>query len=117
MASLFRMDCSLRELTGLIKEVNPDARRRGTNYDFAIGLFLFLLKLYESEQIIMLFIVYPDPRSSAYRFRDVGSTVSGQRGVDDNKTLQQIKFDIGDYIDVAVTVPGGRPMMQNRRPY
>lgn len=33
----FRMDCTLRELTQLIKEVNPDARRRGTVYDFAVG--------------------------------------------------------------------------------
>ncbi|KHJ75857.1 Sin3 associated polypeptide p18 [Oesophagostomum dentatum] len=31
------MDCTLRELTSLIKEVNPDARRRGTTFDFAIG--------------------------------------------------------------------------------
>lgn len=34
------MDCSLRELMTLIKEVNPDARRRGTTYDFAIGKVL-----------------------------------------------------------------------------
>lgn len=33
----YRMDATLRELTGLIKEVNPDARRRGTYYEFAIG--------------------------------------------------------------------------------
>ncbi|GMS81708.1 hypothetical protein PENTCL1PPCAC_3883, partial [Pristionchus entomophagus] len=30
------MDCTLRELTGPIKEVNPDARRRGTTFDFAV---------------------------------------------------------------------------------
>uniref|UniRef100_A0A1I7XSX2 Thymidylat_synt domain-containing protein n=1 Tax=Heterorhabditis bacteriophora TaxID=37862 RepID=A0A1I7XSX2_HETBA len=33
------MDCSLRELTSLIKEVNPDARRRGTVFDFSIGSY------------------------------------------------------------------------------
>uniref|UniRef100_A0A915JT82 18 kDa Sin3-associated polypeptide n=1 Tax=Romanomermis culicivorax TaxID=13658 RepID=A0A915JT82_ROMCU len=90
------MDCSLWELTSLIKEVNPDARRRGTVYDFAI--------------------VYPDSRGG-YRLRDVGTTVSGTRGVDDSKTLQQMKFEIGDYMDVAVSVPGMRPPMRNRRNY
>lgn len=36
------MDCNLRELTALIKEVNPDARRRGTTFDFSIGLFSYM---------------------------------------------------------------------------
>ena len=30
------MDATLKELTGLIKEVNPESRRRGTYFDFAI---------------------------------------------------------------------------------
>lgn len=87
------VDCSLRELTGLIKEVNPDARRRGTYYEFAI--------------------VFPDTRAPGYRIREIGVTCSGQRGVDDNKTLSAVKFDIGDYIDVAITVPGPRPLMRS----
>lgn len=33
------MNCSLRELTSLIKDVNPDARRRGTEFSFSIGIF------------------------------------------------------------------------------
>jgi len=91
------MDCTLRELTQLIKEVNPDARRRGTVYDFAV--------------------VFPDSRGG-YRLRDIGSTQSGLRGVDDNKTLLQCKFDIGDYIDVAITLPGGgRGQNRRGRPY
>ena len=54
------MDATLKELTGLIKEVNPESRRRGTYFDFAI--------------------VYPDlrqgPRCSS---RDIGTTVAGQK--------------------------------------
>ena len=45
----FRMDCTLRELMMLIKDVNVDSRRRGTTFDFAIGklfLKLFSLQLY-----------------------------------------------------------------------
>ncbi|VDP09758.1 unnamed protein product [Soboliphyme baturini] len=91
------MDCTLRELTTLIKEVNPDARRRGTFYDFAI--------------------VFADNRAPGYRIRDIGSTCSGQRGVDDNKTLTQCKFEVGDYIDVAITIPGMRPPMRRNRQY
>jgi len=86
-------DCTLRELTQLIKEVNPDARRRGTIYEFAV--------------------VFPDGRGPGYRLRDIGSTQSSIRGLDDNKTLQQCKFEIGDYVDVAITLPGARN--QNRR--
>ena len=50
------MDASLRELTGLIKEVNREARKKGTVFDFAL--------------------VYPDRNSAMYRFREIGSTVS-----------------------------------------
>lgn len=41
ICEMFRMDCSLRELTSLIKEVNPEARKRGTTFEFSIGLFGF----------------------------------------------------------------------------
>lgn len=68
------MDATLRELTGLVKEVNPETRRKGTYFDFAI--------------------VYPDMRTPSYRMREIGVTCSGQRGGDDNKTLAQVKFQI-----------------------
>uniref|UniRef100_A0A914WNN5 18 kDa Sin3-associated polypeptide n=1 Tax=Plectus sambesii TaxID=2011161 RepID=A0A914WNN5_9BILA len=60
------MDCSLRELMTLVKEVNPDARRRGTLFEFAV--------------------VSPDRMSSRYAVREIGNTCNGNRGVDDNKT-------------------------------
>uniref|UniRef100_T1KN61 18 kDa Sin3-associated polypeptide n=1 Tax=Tetranychus urticae TaxID=32264 RepID=T1KN61_TETUR len=68
------MDASLKELTNLVKEVNPDARRKGTYFDFAL--------------------VFPDLRTPGYRMRDIGSTCSGQKGVDDTKTLAQSRFQI-----------------------
>ncbi|VDK54977.1 unnamed protein product [Cylicostephanus goldi] len=98
------MDCTLRELTSLIKEVNPDARRRGTTFDFAI--------------------VAPDRMNNRYTIRDIGNTMNGQRGVDDGKSVKYLsylffflsdcslsmcKFEIGDFIDVAITMPGVGP--------
>lgn len=64
--------------------------------------------------------MHPDPRSPLYRLREMGITCAGQRGVDDTRTLQSFSFEIGDYIDVAITTPvvqrsagrgrgGGRP--------
>ena len=83
-----RLDATLKELTSLVKEVNPDARRKGTFFDFSI--------------------VYPDSRSPTYRMREIGTTCSGHRGADDTVSLQAKKFVIGDYIDIAITPPGPR---------
>ena len=68
---LFRMDATLREITGLVKEVNPDARSKGTYFDFSL--------------------VTPEQRNSCYRMREIGVTCSGQKGADDNKTLAQAR--------------------------
>ncbi|PVD28264.1 hypothetical protein C0Q70_10851 [Pomacea canaliculata] len=97
------MDATLKELTSLVKEVNPDARRRGTFFDFAI--------------------VYPDPRTPTYRLRDIGTTCCGRKTADDSVTLAAKKFQIGDYLDIAIAPPrgggggGGPPPNRNRRPY
>lgn len=42
-----RMDATLKELTSLVKEVYPEARKKGTHFGFAI--------------------VYPDPKRQIYR--------------------------------------------------
>merc|ERR1719150_121062 len=89
------LDATLKELTGLVKEVNPEARRRGTYFDFSL--------------------VYPDLRQSPRcQTRDIGTTVAGQRGPDDQKTLADSKFVIGDFLDIAITPPTGR---MNRMDY
>ena len=66
------MDATLREITALVKEVNPDARSKGTYFEFSL--------------------VTPEPRMSGYRMREIGVTCSGQKGADDNKTLAQARF-------------------------
>jgi len=76
-------DATLRELTELIKAVNSAARRRDSRLSFAF--------------------VYPDRRGRNV-MREVGMVVSSRKGDDDNKTLSQLQFETGDYLDVAVLV-------------
>ena len=84
-----RLDATLKELTSLVKEVNVEARQKGTFFDFAI--------------------VFADQRSPAYRMREIGSTCSGRKGQDDTVTLAAKDFEIGDYLDIAITPPHGPP--------
>uniref|UniRef100_UPI00358EB611 histone deacetylase complex subunit SAP18 n=1 Tax=Myxine glutinosa TaxID=7769 RepID=UPI00358EB611 len=88
------MDCSLRELSSLVREVNPESRKKGTEFKFAI--------------------VYPDPKYIGYRVKEIGSTISGRRGLDDHMTLSSQKFHIGDFLDVAVIPPGRQHLAQPR---
>lgn len=60
-ASYWRMDCTLRELMSLIKEVNPDARRRGTVFDFAVGKWFLVDK--KSRPIWSLFVLLMSSQS------------------------------------------------------
>ena len=84
LSILSRMDCTLRELMSLIRDVNPDTRQKGTLFSFST--------------------VYPDPRRGGYRLKDLGQTCSGRRGSDDSVTLHSMKFQISDYMDVAISV-------------
>lgn len=93
------MDATLHELSALVKEVNPDTRKKGTFFEFSL--------------------VFPDNRSSSYRMREIGVSCSGQKGADDSKTLQQLRFCIGDYLDIAITPPYGpwNPLMRRTHPH
>jgi len=71
----------LRELTELIKEVNQAARKRDARLAFSF--------------------VYPDKRGRNI-MRDVGMVNSTRKGDDDTKTLDQLHFETGDFLDVAV---------------
>ncbi|KAG8200537.1 hypothetical protein JTE90_000610 [Oedothorax gibbosus] len=82
------MDATLKELTTLVKEVNPDSRRKGTYFDFAL--------------------VWPEVRGPGYRMREIGRTISGEKFQDDNKTLESCNFQIGDYLDIAISPPSYR---------
>ncbi|KAI6190192.1 putative Sin3 associated polypeptide p18 [Aphelenchoides bicaudatus] len=80
------LDCTLRELSDLIKDVNTDSRKRGTEFRFCV--------------------VTPHPRSSRFVLNDIGIVTNNERGPDDNKTLSSSSFAVGDYIDVAIVLPG-----------
>ncbi|XVF79942.1 hypothetical protein PTKIN_Ptkin15bG0030700 [Pterospermum kingtungense] len=76
-------DATMRELTDLVKEVAPAARRRDARLSFAF--------------------VYPD-KNGRFVVREVGTTFSYGNGrrLDDSKTLGELSFEIGDYLDVAI---------------
>ncbi|RXG52380.1 hypothetical protein Avbf_15440 [Armadillidium vulgare] len=92
------MDATLKELSDLVLEVNPDARRTDTVFDFSLFYF--------------------DLTKASPRVREIGSVTVGQKGFDDQKTLKQLGFVIGDFLDIAISPPG-RPMPPRRimRPY
>lgn len=90
-------DATLQELTALVRDVNPETRRKGTYFDFAL--------------------VQPEPFGPGYRMRDIGVTCSGQRNADDTLTLAQAKFNIGDYMDINITPPNRVPPQRRTRPY
>ena len=39
-----------------------------------------------------------------YRIKDIGYTVSGKKSQDDSVTLKGSKFQIGDFMDIAIKV-------------
>lgn len=79
------LDATLKELTRLITEVYPNTKTKGTSFNFSL--------------------VWPNPRSPGFGMREIGATTIGSKGPDDNSTLQSKKFVIGDYLDVAISVP------------
>ncbi|XP_050377530.1 histone deacetylase complex subunit SAP18-like [Argentina anserina] len=77
-------DATLRELTDLVKEIAPSARRRNAQLSFAF--------------------VYPD-KGGRFVLKKVGMThAHGNMGrrIDDIKSLNELRFQIGDYLDVAI---------------
>mmetsp|Transcript_28461 Transcript_28461/g.71482 ORF Transcript_28461/g.71482 Transcript_28461/m.71482 type:complete len:147 (-) Transcript_28461:308-748(-) len=79
-------DASVRELTALIKEVCPEARERNAALNFAF--------------------VYPT-RRGVMVVRPVARSFSRRKSADDAKTLQELRFEVGDFLAVSV-FPEGR---------
>ncbi|KAI3800485.1 hypothetical protein L1987_28576 [Smallanthus sonchifolius] len=78
------MDATLRELTDLVKEVAPEARRRDALLSFAF--------------------VYPT-KTGHFTVKEVRKTFSypnARRPDDGSKALGTLSFEIGDYLDVAI---------------
>eukprot|EP00471_Norrisiella_sphaerica_P001139 CAMPEP_0184484644 /NCGR_PEP_ID=MMETSP0113_2-20130426/6337_1 /TAXON_ID=91329 /ORGANISM="Norrisiella sphaerica, Strain BC52" /LENGTH=207 /DNA_ID=CAMNT_0026865723 /DNA_START=37 /DNA_END=660 /DNA_ORIENTATION=+ len=74
-------DATLGELTSLIKGVRKAARRKSARLSFAF--------------------VYPD-RQGKKVVRVVGQTFSTRRSEDGQKSLSDLHFETGDYLDVAI---------------
>mmetsp|Transcript_15618 Transcript_15618/g.21942 ORF Transcript_15618/g.21942 Transcript_15618/m.21942 type:complete len:132 (+) Transcript_15618:58-453(+) len=74
-------DATLKEMTDLIKGVKSTARRREARLEFAF--------------------VYPDKRGKNV-VRKVGTTYSRRRAPDDRRTLEDLKFETGDFLAVAI---------------
>merc|ERR1719447_116646 len=74
----------------------PESRKKGTIFDFAI--------------------CYQDNRMQRYRIKDIGHTVSGKKSQDDSVTLKGSKFQIGDFMDIAIKEArtGGRDDYRDR---
>ena len=85
------MDATLKELTSLVREVNPDSRKKGTYFDFAIISPVFSGRRHQENG-----------NFCDYQSRDVGTTVSGTKGMDDSKTLNQLRFVIGKFVKIIV---------------
>jgi histone deacetylase complex subunit SAP18 len=64
-----------------VKQVVPTARVRDTRLSFAL--------------------VYPNQEGRAV-LRTVAQSLSTRPGRDDQKTLDELRFEIGDFVDVAV---------------
>eukprot|EP00042_Codosiga_hollandica_P026298 m.123256 g.123256 ORF g.123256 m.123256 type:complete len:187 (+) comp52152_c0_seq1:60-620(+) len=82
------LDASLSEITTLIKEVNEQARKRGTKISFKT--------------------VYRD-RRGFLAMKELGIVVNGDKTPDEKSTLQLSKFQIGDYLDVDIMAPRDLP--------
>ena len=78
-------DATLKELSSLVRSAHPDARLRDTFFEFSL--------------------VFPDFKSSHYRSRHIGTTRNGMKGQDDNKTLADVGFQIGNYLTVQIIPP------------
>jgi hypothetical protein len=95
-SSLLSKDASLAELTELIREKCTDARTR----------------LKGRAPSLHFSLVYPD-RNGKYAMKDLGTVHDGARDVVDGsdgggehlKTLAEVGFQAGDFLDVAVLVP------------
>jgi histone deacetylase complex subunit SAP18 len=79
------MDATLKELSTLIREMLPEARRPGTRMDFEI--------------------LFPEQFVRGYRSRHMGALFIGQKSNEELKTLEEMRFQVGDLVDVAISGP------------
>ncbi|KAI8082927.1 Sin3 associated polypeptide p18-domain-containing protein [Halteromyces radiatus] len=84
-------DATLGELALLLQEVVPEARHVDARIAFRL--------------------VYLDVRTGRYEHTDIGRVVNAEETPDQMKTLDDCKFLIGDFLDVAIYM-GPKPMQR-----
>ena len=87
------MNATLEELAQLIQEVVPDAQHPDARIAFRL--------------------IYLDSQRATYRSRDIGRVVNAKPNNDQQKTLDDCRFFIGDFLDVAIYI--GPPRHVSRR--
>ena len=75
------MDATLREITMLIKEAISSGRKKDVQLIFSL--------------------IFPDSKGKLQR-KELGSINSNRKSSDDTKTLQNLRFSIGDYLDICI---------------
>ena len=76
-----RPDASLRELVNCVKEIHEDAQQPNCRLSLAF--------------------VYTDGIGDVH-MRNVGIVHSTKRGRDDEKVLKTLRFQTGDFLDIAI---------------
>ncbi|KAL0351837.1 UNVERIFIED_CONTAM: Histone deacetylase complex subunit SAP18 [Sesamum calycinum] len=97
------MDATLRELTDLVKEVAPEARREMLFCPLLLSILINVVVLWleRCNSNYMIFDLADPPRC----LLKVGRTFSypnGRRPDSGSKALGDLSFQIGDYLDVAI---------------
>ncbi|XP_037671466.1 histone deacetylase complex subunit SAP18-like [Choloepus didactylus] len=80
-------NATLKELTR--KRSLPKSQKEGYTFQFCRG--------------------FSDLKRPGYRVKEIGSTISDRKGTDDSLKLQSQMFQIGDYLDIAITPPKRAP--------
>ncbi len=75
------MDASLRELTMLIRDSVDFAKKKDANLNYSF--------------------IFPDSKGK-YQRKEIGNVHMYKKGQDDTKTLHQLKFTVGDFIDISI---------------
>lgn len=70
----------------------------------------------EPDARVAFRLIYLDAELARYTSRDIGRVVAVNPTEDQKKTLEELKFFIGDYLDVAIYV-GPPPTMLQKRPF
>ena len=76
------MDASLRELTTLIKETVDSTRKKDIILNFSF--------------------IFPDSKGK-YQRKEIGYVFPHKKTQDETRTLQQLKFTIGDFLDINIS--------------